>query len=475
MASRAQAATKRWRPSWPGWVAWLLVVVLGAVGTAYASGPLARSQGWLIDGGSPTVDAAVIEQLHPEPERLGAGVIEPAREYEGAQVSGERVQQAMAGVPPEVPGRFGGAVANLDGGELLYDLDANAALIPASTMKVITAVAVLDALGPDHRFTTQVVSTAPGQLVLVGGGDPLLMSDQTSYAHAATVTLPTLTELATQTATALQAQGVAEVSLGFDDSMFTGPNWHPDWDPADRQFAAPVSALVVDEASGQPGIESPSPAAAQAFAAALQAAGIAVTGAPAPASGADGTLLAKIDSAPVSLLVQEMLVYSNNFVAEMLAHQVALVNGQPGSFEGGAAAATSILQELGVWREGQQIADGSGLSTNNRLTPAGLVAALQLAAERPELAATLAGMPVGCATGTLTNRFTDERSVAARGQVRAKTGTLNKVSGLAGYTRTADGAVLAFAFIGNDLPTDRDVRAWFDHVGAALAGCDCVG
>ena len=74
----------------------------------------------------------------------------------------------------------------------------------------------------------------------------------------------------------------------------------------------------------------------------------------------------------------------------------------------------------------------------------------------------------------MTNRFVDARSAPARGQVRAKTGTLDQVSGLAGYTPTADGGLLAFAFLGNELPRDQDSRAWFDHVGAALAGCHCV-
>ncbi len=475
MASRAEAPSRSAGPPlWVGWLAWLLSVLLLGAAVLYATGPLARSQGWLADGGAATLDAEVIAALHPDPERLGAGLIEPAREPAVEPVDPERVQAAMAATPPEVSGSFAGAVADLTGGDLVYDLAASTPLVPASTMKVMNAVGILDALGPGHRFTTTVVAPSADTIVLVGGGDPLLMSDADSYAHAATIELPTLVELAAETAQALQAQGITEVALGFDDSLFTGPAWHPDWDPADRQFAAPISALVVDEAAGQPGTGSPSAAAAKAFADKLVAAGITVTGEPTAAPGAGGTQLAAIESAPVGLLVQEMLVYSNNFVAEMLLRQLGVAHGQPGSFTGGAAALTTTLTELGAWGDGQQIADGSGLSTSNRLTPAALVTALQLAAETPELASVLSGMPVGCATGTLTNRFTDQRSEPARGQVRAKTGTLNEVSGLAGYTRTSDGAVLAFAFIGNDLPTDRDVRGWFDHVGAALAGCDCV-
>ena len=49
------------------------------------------------------------------------------------------------------------------------------------------------------------------------------------------------------------------------------------------------------------------------------------------------------------------------------------------------------------------------------------------------------------------------------------------VSSLAGYTPSSDGALIAFAVIGNGLPTDQDIRPWFDHVAAALAGCDCAG
>ena len=130
---------------------------------------------------------------------------------------------------------------------------------------------------------------------------------------------------------------------------------------------------------------------------------------------------------------------------------------------------------MGLWDDGQLIVDGSGLSVNNRITPAALVKALQLSAARPELSAVLAGLPVAAATGTLGTRFADDQSAAARGLVRAKSGSLDGVSSLAGYTPSSDGALIAFAVIGNGLPTDQDIRPWFDHVAAALAGCDCAG
>lgn len=473
MASRTRQVQIDRQPAWPGWLLWSLTVALVGAAAIYVGGPLARQQGWLVDGGSPTVDPRVIAALHPQYERLGAGVIDPAQAPQALDASPEHVQQAMAATPPELPGRYGGAIANLSGGTLGYDLNSATALIPASTLKIMLAIAVLDALGPQHTFTTTVVTPNPGTIVLVGGGDPLLASTSTSYPWASMVTLPTTAELASRTAAALQAQGITSVSLGYDDSLFTGAVWHVDWGVADRAFVSPVSALVVDEGATSPGVDSAAPAAARLFADQLRAAGIEVAGDPVPSPGA-GTTLASVDSAPLSLLAQELLVHSDNFVAEVLLRQLALASGQPGSFEGGAAAMMASLTKLGLWREGQLIADGSGLSMNNRIAPAGIVAGLQLAAARSDLADVLAGMPVGAATGTLTNRFGDARSVPARGQVRAKTGTLDQVSGLAGYTPTSDGGLLAFAFIGNDLPSDQDPRPWFDHVAAALAGCECV-
>ena len=94
----------------------------------------------------------------------------------------------------------------------------------------------------------------------------------------------------------------------------------------------------MDEAADQPGVESASPAAAATFAEQLRANGIKVVGQPSVASAAGGEQVAAIDSLPVSLLVQELLVHSNNFIAEMLLRQLALADDRPASFDGGTSA-----------------------------------------------------------------------------------------------------------------------------------------
>ena len=474
MAPDAQDGGIRRVRRWPAWLAWGVCLVLLAGSAWYVSGPLAVQRGWLIEGGEATVNPELIAGIHPDPANLGAGVADPARIPSAAAADRGRVGAALAATPPDLPGSYSGAVADLGGGGLLYDLDSGRPMIPASTLKVMTGLAVLDTLGADATFTTRVVLAGSDHVVLVGGGDPMLASTAGSHPYHEELALPSTEALVVQTAERLRSQGIARVTVGYDDSLFAQDSWHATWPAGDRTFVAPITALSVDGGAAAQELTSPSVPAAQTFADQLRQAGIEVAGTPAPAPAGGGAELASVDSAPLGLIVQQLLVHSDNYLAEMLLRQLAIAEGQPATFAGGAGALTARLTALGLWYPGQQIVDGSGLSTDNRLTTMALIGGLQLAAERSELGWLLAGLPVGCATGTLANRFTDEASAAGRGQVRAKTGTLDRVSALAGYTTTSDGGLLAFAFVGNDLPADRDVRPWFDHVGAALAGCDCV-
>ena len=90
----------------------------------------------------------------------------------------------------------------------------------------------------------------------------------------------------------------------------------------------------------------------------------------------------------------------------------------------------------------------------------------------PRFGALLDGLPVAGFDGTLAKRY---RTSPAAGEVRAKTGTLNGVSALAGLVHTHDGAVLAFAFTANGIPLSgtQQAQAALDRLAAALAGCGC--
>ncbi|MDA0640868.1 MULTISPECIES: D-alanyl-D-alanine carboxypeptidase/D-alanyl-D-alanine endopeptidase [Nonomuraea] len=358
--------------------------------------------------------------------------------------------------------RVGAVVVDASTGERVFAANPDAGIVPASTTKVVTSVAALASLGPDTRLATRVVQGgAPGAIVLVGGGDPLLAGPRAkpgSFTDQAS-----MTTLAARTAAALKQRGVAKVTLSYDASLFTGPDVGPGWKPGyiPDGHVARVHALAIDEGRQNPGQNSPRVAdpsrhAADAFAGLLKKKGITVAKTVEPARAPAGAAeLAKVESAPVYALVEHALTYSDNDLSEALARHVAIKEGQPGSFAGVAKAVPQVLQRVGAGG-GIQVYDGSGLSTRNRISAgamAGLIA-LAVSPDRPGLHAVASGMPIAGFTGTLGNgrRFTGADSKGQVGLVRAKTGTLNNVSTLAGLTTSKDGRVLAFAFMADKVP-----------------------
>ena len=185
--------------------------------------------------------------------------------------------------------------------------------------------------------------------------------------------------------------------------------------------------------------------------------------------------VARVESPPVYQLVEHMLTESDNDVAEALAHLVAVKEGRPGTFAGVAQAVQGTLKRLGVG-EGVVVYDGSGLSTRNRITPAALARMIALSASATDrrLGAVISGLPIAGFTGTLGHRYDKGDTKPAAGVVRAKTGTLNGVNTLTGLARTADGRLVAFAFMADKVPDPNGAVAALDKLAAlVLTGCGC--
>ncbi|MGH3646406.1 MAG: D-alanyl-D-alanine carboxypeptidase, partial [Micromonosporaceae bacterium] len=130
---------------------------------------------------------------------------------------------------------------------------------------------------------------------------------------------------------------------------------------------------------------------------------------------------------------------------------------------------------LGLDTEPITLADGSGLSRRNQLTAGLLTSLLVLAADdaHPELAGVFTGLAVAGYSGTLHDRF-GAAAGAGAGLVRAKTGTLNGVSSLAGVVVDADGRLLGFSLIANNVPGGLDsAEPVLDKIAAKLAACGC--
>jgi D-alanyl-D-alanine carboxypeptidase/D-alanyl-D-alanine-endopeptidase (penicillin-binding protein 4) len=458
----------------------VLVLVAAVAGLAIVRpGPVA---GWLGgDAGSGAGDDP--GESTPVPVLADAGPGAPVPSQAGLQAAiGPLVGAATLGDRVHV------SVADVSTGQALYDHEADVPTMPASVTKLVTAVTALAARGPAYRIPTRAVAgQAPGEVVLVGGGDPTLAAGATGFYPGAA----RLDQLAAQVKQALN--GVAPTKVTIDATLFSGAVYGPGWDSdiPTGGFGGAITALMIDGGRTNPKASSgyapraahPDVAAGQAFAKALglpagtvtsgrapAAAGTAVAGAtPGP-----GTELGRVESPPMARLVDVMLGQSDNIVAESLARQVALARNRPASFEGAAGAMNSVVGELGLPAAESSLSDGSGLSRRNRVSPELLTDLFVLAGNgsRPELAGIFGGLPVAGWSGTLDERFTGT-AAAGLGVVRAKTGTLTGVHAISGVVSTADGRLLAFAVLADHVPTNSDPHPALDKIAATLAGCGC--
>ena len=234
-------------------------------------------------------------------------------------------------------------VVDVSSGAQLFGSGEDEPTTPASTMKLATAVSALAVRGPAYQISTRVVAgEQPGEVVLIGGGDPTLAAGSTpAYPGAAK-----LSDLAAQVKRALN--GVAPTKVLVDSSLFTGAKASPHWAPNDVSDGqvSNITALMTDGGridpthSGSPAsrYSSPDMAAGRSFAKLLGLPNSAVvrgsapagtgSGTPAPdasgaASAAPGTLLGEVKSPPLVRILETMLSSSDNVIAEMMARQVA--------------------------------------------------------------------------------------------------------------------------------------------------------
>ena len=367
------------------------------------------------------------------------------------------------------------SVIDVTTGTSLFGQGDTVGAIPASTAKLLTAAAVLHSRGSAYQIPTRaVLGASPGEVVLVGGGDPTLaINANGSYPGAARLVL-----LAAQVVKALAGQAPTKVTI--DGSLYSGPQYSPNWFEADHNggYITNVTALMTDggrkdpkrNKNAAPRYPNPDQAAGQAFAAALGLPKSAVSAGTAPA-GADQ--LGQVLSLPVSRMVEIMLQDSDNMIAEAMARQVAIARGKPASFAGGAEATRDELAQLKLPVDGFGLLDGSGLSSEDRVSAALLTSVLASAAspDHPELRSILSGLPVAAYSGTLSDRFPGANNGA--GTVRAKTGTLTGVDSLAGLAVDADGRLLAFSILADATQGSGPAEAAIDKLAAAVASCGC--
>ncbi len=377
-------------------------------------------------------------------------------------------------------------------GRVLYDVSGATPRTPASTVKVLTAVAIAQAEDLTQRFETRVVTVDAMTVALVAGGDNLLAADAGDpgavAGHAG------LGDLARATAGALgpRKEGVRVV---LDDRFARGPALAPGWEKADVALGltGPVAMLGLSSDRAipyRPASADPAMLAANTFAAALAKAGVPVLGKPvrgAPAAG--GAELAVVRSAPVADVLAIALDESDNDLTETVSRWACARANAPTTFAGCADWVHKRLGDAGLDASRARLADTSGLSKGTA-APAALVAAAVVSAtseadpaadpagqtpRNPGLSRVLAQLPVAGLSGTLADRFLASNASAGVGVVRAKTGTLTGVSSLAGTVVDRQGRLLAFAVLADRVPATGTsaARMALDRLASALASCGC--
>ncbi len=381
-------------------------------------------------------------------------------------------------------------------------VDDDLQLVPASAMKLVTAAALLEVAPPDDRYRTEAVIRADaaisddgvldGDLWLVGGGDPVLSTPDYVDRYDEPRVYTDLTELADTVAAELTGRGIVEISGGVigDESKYTPPErdysrdvdgegnaiWKSEF--VTQNQAGPLSALLVndgytswpDEPNRRANSRASDPAlaAARLFDDLLEERGLVIRGSSrnevAPALS-ERISLGVVESPPIGDIVGRMLRHSDNTTAEMLLKEIGVRSGVGAQRGLAVFAVAQALDRAGYTIRGRtvegesttiQIADGSGLSSANRITCRLVEEILRRAGPDSVIAD---GLAVVGESGTLAHCLVDDPE--ARGDVEAKTGTLNDVTALAGLTVADNGDVVTFAMIANG-----------DGIGSRLGSCN---
>lgn len=321
-------------------------------------------------------------------------------------------------------------------GLMVYDLTADSAIYqyhqrhtlrPASTMKLLTAIATLDRLGGSYQFRTSLYHTGvvdsctlKGDLYCLGGMDPRFNGDD----------LNAFVE-------GVKRLGVDSIcgSIVTDKSMKDADllGWGWCWDDENPV----LSPLLVSEKDNF----------AERFLKALQKAGIKVSSVePKEGKVPNGSHIVCSRFHSMDQILMKMMKDSNNLYAESMFYQLAATQGvRPATAKQGRNAMSKLVERLGFSPSDYVFADGSGLSLYNYLSPELEVALLRYAWNNSNIRIHLyQSLPVAGQDGTLSKRM---RRTVADGNVHAKTGTLRGVTALAGYCTAGNGHVLAFSIM----------------------------
>ncbi|MGH2871417.1 MAG: D-alanyl-D-alanine carboxypeptidase/D-alanyl-D-alanine endopeptidase [Solirubrobacteraceae bacterium] len=351
-------------------------------------------------------------------------------------------------------------VIDLKTGDVLYSRRAGVGRLPASVEKLYTTTTALQRFGPGARLTTAVLGsgrpiggTYSGTLYLRGGGDPTFGSTAFDNAYYGPGRAATIQQLVANLVRATRMRALSGRVVA-DESLFDSDRGTPATGNRPSIYVeGELSALSFDRgwssSSGTAYFRHPALQAGNGLVAALRGAGIRVSRRTTVRAGATppgAITLATVQSPTIAQLVAMTNTPSDNFFAETLLKNLGARFGGAGTTAAGAAIVRAqIASKFGIK---PRLNDGSGLSYYDRTSPIQVVTLLRAMAGDADF---IGSLPVAGETGTLQDEM---RGTYAEGRCRAKTGTLNAVSNMAGYCVARDGHTLAFALLMNGIDPD---------------------
>lgn len=339
-------------------------------------------------------------------------------------------------------------IYDLTADSTIYERNASQLMRPASTLKMMVAVTAIDRLGAGYELKTRMAYTGRtdsltlrGNLYVKGGFDPTIGSDDIA-----------------EFADSVKALGIDTIDgniyldLSMKDKDRLGEGWC--WDD-DNPVLSPLLAGRKEEFG-------------ERLQRKLRQNGITVTGTCSNGSMPSGAHTLYIKRTPLLEVMRRQLKRSDNLYSEAIFYQLAaeVAGRNTASARHGRQAVNAIISKVGRRPSAYYIADGSGLSLYNYVSPELEVDFLRYAYRHPEIYDNmLPCLPIAGVDGTLSKRM---RKGAAHENVKAKTGTVTGVSSLAGYLTTANGHRICFSIINMGIRHSSSGRNFQDKVCQAL-------
>ncbi|MCB5198738.1 D-alanyl-D-alanine carboxypeptidase/D-alanyl-D-alanine-endopeptidase [Loktanella sp. TSTF-M6] len=467
----------------------------------------------LLAGGAGAAFAAPTQTLRP--------VVRPDAQIQGEALLSARpmLRSTAADLIREagLDGQTGFVIADAATGQVLEAVDPDTARPPASVTKAISALYAVESLGADYRFGTRVIGTGPivegvlqGDLILAGGGDPTLATDDlaglVAQLVAAGITgidgrflvwdgaLPGVKEIEPGQLDQLSYNpSLGGLNLNFNRVMFewarTASGYDITMDARSESLRPPVTAArmrVVDRSSpiytyaegadfddwtvarralGGSGsrwlpVRFPAIYAAEVFQVLAAGSGILLPRGALTDTQPEGANLAVHESEQLDDVARGMMRFSTNLTAEVLGMTATAAR------QGAPLSMRLSAEQMAQWvadRTGAvaRFADHSGLTDQNEISAAEMVAFLRGTGVKSTLEPLMREVVMVDDSRRALDGFS--------GTVRAKTGTLNFVSALAGYVTTAQARSLSFAIFSHDPEAREQSKSSLDEAPAGTA------